>query len=118
MLRGVTRDSVIQFVKDEGLIFQRTDFSREELFTADELFFTGTAAGITPIGEVDGRRIGNASYPITYRLQKRYDDAIHGRAKEYARWLTYVPSGPGLRAGPTRGPVGSKRRGRRRVNSY
>lgn len=91
ILRGITRDSVIQFVKDEGLIFQRTDFSREEMFTADELLFTGTAAGITPIREVDGRPIGNGKYPITQRLQKRYDEAIHGRSKQYAHWLTHVP---------------------------
>lgn len=95
ILRGVTRDSVIQFVKDEGLVFQRTDFSREELFTADELFFSGTAAGITPIREVDGRPIGTGDYPVTHRLQKRYEEAIHGRAKEYEHWLTYVPVGSG-----------------------
>ena len=98
ILRGVTRDAVIQFVKDEGLVFQRTDFSREELFTADELLFTGTAAGITPIREVGGRPIGTGNYPVTHRLQKRYDDAIHGRAKEYLPWLTLVPTaGAGLR---------------------
>ncbi len=90
ILRGVTRDTVIRFVADEGLIFRRSDFTREEMFTADELLFTGTAAGITPIREVDGRPIGTGKYPITLRLQKRYEDAIHGRTKEYAHWLTYV----------------------------
>jgi len=90
ILRGVTRDSVIQFVADEGLIFRRSDFTREEMFTADELLFTGTAAGVTPIREVDGRPIGTGKYPITQKLQKRYDDAIHGRSKEYAHWLTPV----------------------------
>jgi branched-chain amino acid aminotransferase len=90
ILRGVTRDSVIQFVADEGLVFRRVDFTREEMFTADELLFTGTAAGITPIAEVDGRPIGNGTYPITQRLQKRYDEVIHGRVKEYAHWLTPV----------------------------
>lgn len=90
ILRGVTRDSVIQFVADEGLIFRRSDFTREEMYTADELFFTGTAAGITPIREVDGRPIGNGAYPITQKFQKRYEDAIHGRSKEYAHWLSYV----------------------------
>jgi branched-chain amino acid aminotransferase len=90
ILRGVTRDSVIQFVGDEGLIFRRSDFTREEMFTADELFFTGTAAGITPIREVDGRPIGTGKYPITEKLQQRYDDAVHGRSKEYAHWLTHV----------------------------
>ena len=91
ILRGVTRDAVIQFIKDERLTFHRADFSREDLFTADELFFSGTAAGITPIREVAGRPIGTGKYPITQRLQKRYEDAIHGRASEYAHWLTSVP---------------------------
>jgi len=89
ILRGVTRDSVIRFIADEGLEFRRNDFTREELFTSDELFYTGTAAGITPIREVDGRAIGTGSYPITKRLQARYDDAIHGRTPQYAGWLTY-----------------------------
>jgi branched-chain amino acid aminotransferase len=90
ILRGVTRDSVIRFIADEGLEFRRNDFTREELFTSDELFYTGTAAGITPIREVDGRPIGSGAYPITKRLQARYEDAIHGRNPEYAAWLTYV----------------------------
>ncbi|MCI4360110.1 MAG: branched-chain amino acid transaminase [Thermoplasmata archaeon] len=88
ILRGITRDTVLRFVADEGLEFQRTDFTREELFTADELLYTGTAAGVTPIREVDGRPIGNGDYPITRRLQHRYEDAIHGRSAEYASWLT------------------------------
>jgi len=90
ILRGVTRDAVIRFVADEGLVFQRTDFTREELFSADELFFSGTAAGITPIREVDGRSIGDGNYPITRGLQRRYEAAIHGRSEQYASWLTYV----------------------------
>ena len=90
ILRGVTRDTVIRFVADEHLTFHRTDFTREELFSADELFYTGTAAGITPIREVDGRPIGTGDYPITRRLQQRYEDAIHGRSDLYASWLTYV----------------------------
>lgn len=90
ILRGVTRDTVIRFVADEGLEFRRNDFTREELFTSDELFYTGTAAGITPIREVDGRPIGTGAYPITKRLQARYEDAIHGRDPQYASWLTYV----------------------------
>ena len=90
ILRGVTRDSVIRFVADEGLTFHRTDFTREELFTSDELFYAGTAAGITPIREVDGRKIGDGQYPITRRLQQLYEDAIHGRSGRYEGWLTYV----------------------------
>jgi branched-chain amino acid aminotransferase len=88
ILRGVTRDTIMRFAVDEGLEFQRTDFTREELFTADELLYTGTAAGVTPIREVDGRPIGNGDYPITRRLQHRYDEAIHGRDRRYAGWLT------------------------------
>ncbi len=90
ILRGITRDTVIRFLTDEGLVFQRTDFTREELFTADELLYTGTAAGLTPIREVDGRPIGTGDFPVTRRLQKRYEDAIHGRNPAYDAWLTYV----------------------------
>lgn len=90
ILRGITRDTVIRFLADEGLAFQRSDFSREELYSADEVFYTGTAAGITPIREIDGRPIGSGAYPITRRIQARYEAAIHGRAPEYQGWLTYV----------------------------
>jgi branched-chain amino acid aminotransferase len=90
ILRGITRDTVIRFLAHEGLAFQRTDFTREELFTADELFYAGTAAGVTPIREVDGRPIGTGDYPITRRLEKRYEEAIHGRNAAYNSWLTYV----------------------------
>ncbi|HUI38049.1 MAG TPA: branched-chain amino acid transaminase [Thermoplasmata archaeon] len=90
ILRGITRDSVIRFARDLGIGFQRTDFTREELFTADELFFCGTAAGITPIREVDGRPIGSGDYPVTRRLQKLYEDTVHGRIDRYREWLTYA----------------------------
>jgi len=90
ILRGITRDTVIQFLKDEHLTFHRTDFTREELFTSDELFYTGTAAGVMPIREVDGRPIGTGNYPVTKRLRTRYEAAIHGRLPEYESWLTYT----------------------------
>jgi branched-chain amino acid aminotransferase len=90
ILRGITRDTIIRFLKDEHLTFQRTDFTREELFTSDELFYTGTAAGVMPIREVDGRPIGTGVYPISKRLRLRYDAAIHGKAPEYESWLTYT----------------------------
>jgi branched-chain amino acid aminotransferase len=94
ILRGVTRDTIIQLSREEGYTFQRTDFTREELFTADELFFSGTAVGITPIREVDGRPIGTGDYPITRRLQARYDEVTHGRSGEHDQWLTYVGRPP------------------------
>ena len=76
ILRGVTRDTVLRLVQEGGLPFQRTDFSREDLFTADELFFTGTAAGIAPIREVDGRPIGDGHYPIADRIKTQYDALV------------------------------------------
>lgn len=90
ILRGITRDSIIRFVKDEGMDFQRTDFTREELYTADELFFCGTAAGVTPMREVDGRPIGTGDYPITRKLQGLYDAAVRGRLPRYDAWLSYT----------------------------
>jgi len=90
ILRGITRDTIIQFANDAGIRFFRNDATREELYTSDELFFAGTAAGIARIREVDGRQIGNGKYPITAKLQKMYDDAIHGRSKRYEKWLSYV----------------------------
>lgn len=90
ILRGITRDTIIQFARDLGITFYRNDFTREELFTSDELFFSGTAAGVTPIREVDGRAIGNGDYPLTRKLQKMYFDTIHGKIKKYERWLTYI----------------------------
>jgi branched-chain amino acid aminotransferase len=90
ILRGVTRDTVVRLAQESGIPFQGTGFTREELFTADELFYTGTAAGITPIREVDGRPIGSGTYPIVRRLQGMYDDALRGRLPAHDAWLSYV----------------------------
>jgi branched-chain amino acid aminotransferase len=90
ILRGITRDTLLKFVQEEGLTFHRTDFTREELFTADELIYTGTAAGVTPIREVDGRPIGDGKFTVTRRLQARYEAATHGHRPEYEAWLTRV----------------------------
>jgi len=90
ILRGITRDTVIQLAADLGISCQRADISREELYTSDELFLSGTAAEITPIREVDGRMIGDGTRPITSLLQTAYDDIVHGRSKDYVRWLSYV----------------------------
>jgi len=90
ILRGITRDTVIQFARDMGIKFYRNDSTREELYTSDELFFSGTAAGIAKIAEVDGRRIGNGNRPVTERLQKAYAAATHGKDRRYEKWLSYV----------------------------
>jgi len=92
ILRGVTRDTIMKFATDMGLRFYRNDFTREELFTSDELFFSGTAVGIAPISEVNGRKIGDDSFPLTKRLQRLYDAVTHGRSARYRKWLTYVKS--------------------------
>jgi branched-chain amino acid aminotransferase len=90
ILRGITRDTIIQFANDEGIKFYRNDSTREELYTSDELFFTGTAAGVARIREVDGRKIGNGEFPITGRLQKLYEGATRGKLRRYEKWLRYV----------------------------
>lgn len=90
ILGGITRASVIQIARDNDIVVYEEDFTREGLFTADELFFSGTAANVTPIREVDGRTIGTGQYPITKKIQKVYLDAIHGRVEKYKPWLSYV----------------------------
>ena len=90
ILRGVTRDTVIQLATDLGVVFHRTEVAREELYTSDELFLCGTAAEITPIREVDGRKVGDDGFPLTRKLQAAYDEVVHDRNKKYTQWLTYV----------------------------
>jgi branched-chain amino acid aminotransferase len=90
ILRGITRDTIIRFAKDMGITFYRNDFTREELYTSDELFFCGTATGIANIAEVDGRKIGNGNHPVTRRMRKVYDDVVHGSDERYEKWLAYV----------------------------
>jgi branched-chain amino acid aminotransferase len=90
ILRGITRDTVLTLAQEAGILLQRTTIAREELFTADELFYAGTAAGLTPIREVDGRPIGNGDYPVTRRLQAAYTKVLRGEAPEHSHWLTVV----------------------------
>lgn len=90
ILRGITRDTVIQFANDNGMTFYRNDATKEELFTSDEVFFTGTAAGIARVSEIDGRKIGYDGTPVTDMLAKMYDQTTHGKIKKYSKWLTPV----------------------------
>lgn len=93
ILEGITRNTVIDLAEDEGIkiVFER--FTRDELYIADEAFFTGTAAEITPIREVDGRTIG-AGKPgnITKKLQSRFFDLVKGKDEKFHKWLEYLPS--------------------------
>lgn len=91
ILQGITRDSVIEIANNEGIRIVEERFTRDELYISDEAFFTGTAAEVTPIREVDGRTIG-AGKPgvITRKIQSIFFDAVKGRNKDYESWLTYV----------------------------
>ncbi|MBX2867257.1 MAG: branched-chain amino acid transaminase [Acidiferrobacterales bacterium] len=90
-LDGVTRKTANRIIADEGLELVEKRITRDEVYIADEAFFTGTAAEVTPIREVDNRTIGSGTRgPITERIQSRFFDAVHGRVPEYEEWLTYV----------------------------
>ena len=91
VLEGITRDSIMAIARDKGIEVQEQSFTRDELYTADEAFLTGTAAEVTPIREVDDRVIGTgARGPITKTLQTSFFDAVHGRDGKYSHWLTTV----------------------------
>ncbi|MBX7201418.1 MAG: branched-chain amino acid transaminase, partial [Rhodospirillaceae bacterium] len=90
-LEGITRDTIIRFAADLGISVREKRITRDEVYIADEAFFTGTAAEVTPIREVDGRVIGNGRRgPITQRLQEMYFDQVQGRRDEFPDWLTLV----------------------------
>jgi branched-chain amino acid aminotransferase len=90
-LDGITRRTVLELAHEEGLEVIEKRITRDEVYIADEAFFTGTAAEVTPIREVDDRPIGTGSRgPITERLQSRYFDVVHGRDSRHAGWLTFV----------------------------
>jgi branched-chain amino acid aminotransferase len=92
ILMGITRDTVITLAKNElGLETVERSIVRNELYTADECFLTGTAAHITPVSEIDNRKIGNGSIgPVTSRLQELYFDIIKGNNAKYLDWCTPV----------------------------
>lgn len=90
-LDGITRATVMQMARDLGIEIVQKRITRDEVYVADEAFFTGSAAEVTPIRELDNREIGNGSRgPITEKLQTMYFDQVHGRREEYPEWLTYV----------------------------
>jgi branched-chain amino acid aminotransferase len=90
-LDGITRKTVMGLCDDLGIRVVEKRITRDEVYIADEAFFTGTAAEVTPIREVDGRVIGKGSRgPITERLQGLYFDVVHGRHEAHPDWLTLV----------------------------
>jgi branched-chain amino acid aminotransferase len=91
-LEGITRDSIVEVMaSDMGLEVIEKQITRDEIYTADEAFFTGTAAEVTPIRELDDREIGDGSSgPITKEIQQRYFDVVNGRNPNRQDWLTYI----------------------------
>lgn len=90
-LDGITRSSVLALAQDLGIDYQISDISRDELYYADEIFLTGTAAEIKAIGEIDKMTIANGKTGrITAMLQRLYNQIIHGNNEKFEKWLTYV----------------------------
>lgn len=90
-LVGITRASVIEIAAELGYQVVSKRLTRDDIYTADEAFFTGTAAEVTPIRELDGRIIGAGSRgPVTEKIQTRFFDVVNGRAPEYHHWLTRI----------------------------
>ncbi len=90
-LEGITRDTLMTFAMDIGVEVKEKRITRDEVYVAEEAFFCGTAAEVTPIQELDGRVIGEGSRGlITEKLQTMYFDQVHGRRSEYPQWLSYI----------------------------
>ena len=90
-LDGITRKTVIQLAQESGYQVVEKRITRDEVYIADEAFFTGTAAEVTPIREIDNRTIGSGGRgPITEKLQSMYFDAVHGRLDDHVQWLSKV----------------------------
>ncbi|HZP39936.1 MAG TPA: branched-chain amino acid transaminase [Candidatus Binatia bacterium] len=91
VLGGITRQAILRLLADLGTMVREERFTRDEVYLADEAFFTGTAAEVTPIRELDDRRIGaGRPGPVTRGLQELFFAIVKGRDARYASWLTYV----------------------------
>jgi branched-chain amino acid aminotransferase len=91
VLEGITRASVIEIARDKGMSVSEAPVTRDELYVADEVFLTGTAAEVTPVREIDHRQVGAGRRgPVTKALQDAFFDAVAGRNPKYERWLSYV----------------------------
>ena len=90
-LRGITRNSIITIAKDLGYNFEEAVIARERLYLADEVFFTGTAAEVTPIRSIDGRKIGIGKRgPVAKEIQETYFGIVNGQTEDKYGWLTYI----------------------------
>jgi branched-chain amino acid aminotransferase len=91
VLGGITRDAVLRLLADLGIPTREERFTRDEIYLADEAFFTGTAVEVTPVRELDGRRIGSGRPgPVTTQVQELFFSIVRGGHDRYASWLTPV----------------------------
>jgi branched-chain amino acid aminotransferase len=91
ILGGINRQSAIQIAEDLGYAVEVRDVARSELYLADEIFMTGTAAELTPIREVDDHPVGTGRPgEVTLHVQREFEDALHGRSERYAHWLDII----------------------------
>ena len=94
ILEGITRDSIIRIAKDMKMTVVERNIKQDQLFDADEAFFTGTAAEVTPIREIDGIQIGEGRRgPVTEKLQSKFYDIVKGKDRKYYKWLDFVKKG-------------------------
>ena len=91
ILPGITRDTVIQIAQDLGYVVEETNVIRTDLYLADEVFMTGTAAEVTPLRSVDDHELGVG--PVTLELQQAYLDTVRGASERWSHWLDYVDVG-------------------------
>ncbi len=90
-LEGITRATILSLAEEMGIQVLEKRITRDEVYAADEAFFTGTAAEVTPIRELDNRQIGiGRRGPITEKLQQKYFDVVYGRSAEHQGWLSYI----------------------------
>ncbi len=91
VLGGLTRDAVVRLARDKGVPLREAEITRDELYIAEEVFLTGTAAEVTPVREIDHRTIGSGRRgPVTKTLQSAFFDVVAGREPKYESWLTYL----------------------------
>jgi branched-chain amino acid aminotransferase len=91
ILEGITRNAVIDIAREQQIAIVEERFTRDEMYIADEVFVTGTAAELTPVREIDNRRIGTGKPgPVTLALQKRFFSIVHGEDPTHESWLTRV----------------------------
>ena len=100
ILDGITRKSAIQIARDLGIEVIERDIARAELYLADEVFMTGTAAELVPVREIDDHTVGDGSPgEVTRAVQTAFEDALHGRDERYREWLDPVPARAGAKVG-------------------